>query len=360
MLAGQPNFQLVAHIDRLRESQVVEPVIRQHRSKIRLHEQPGRHRYDKIAVCDTCFEKRVFRSQLVIHVRIEFVAAEFGKILDILYRYFSRCGVVRVADLKFFEVFCKRMRLIDMLFAAAYPASRYLAERRWRPLQGSALHVMQYAAYASHFLPATGPAGPAMHQVRQRRTVAGGFTGRIAIDDYQATVIRRDAQRQRLRNFIVTREYRTGQAALTHPRQGNGLVQRVVGHNRADRPKRFDAVHRPAGQRFLTMQQNGREKSAFLGIGIDQLEILQIAINNVCVTAEFGYPLPDFVTLAQAGERAHLDFLVGRVADADLAERPGQCADQFTAELGGRDYPAYRGTFLTGFHGHLTNHFLDI
>ena len=88
------------------------------------------------------------------------------------------------------------------------------------------------------------------------------------------------------------------------------------------------------------MQQYGRKKSAFFCIGIDNFKILQIAINDVGVSAEFAYPLPDFVALALAGERAHLDFLVGRVANLNLTKRLPQRADQFTAEFGRRDNPA--------------------
>ena len=57
--------------------------------------------------------------------------------------------------------------------APARPLARDRGEHARAALDRRALHVVQHAARAAHLLAATGATGAAVHQIGQRRAVAG-------------------------------------------------------------------------------------------------------------------------------------------------------------------------------------------
>src|SRR6202035_2690959 len=79
LLAGQCHGELVTGVDRGEEAQVVEAVIREYRTRVRLDEQARREGQDQVAVSDAAVEERVGRRGLLVHVRVERVPGELGE-----------------------------------------------------------------------------------------------------------------------------------------------------------------------------------------------------------------------------------------------------------------------------------------
>ena len=104
----------------------------------------------------------------------------------------------RLADLELLEVLPERMHAIRALRSApVHPLVRHARERRRRALERGALHVVQHAAHAAHLLAAAGATRTAVHEVRQRRAVAGRLLRAVAIDEHEPAVIRRGAEHDR-------------------------------------------------------------------------------------------------------------------------------------------------------------------
>src|SRR5256885_4730341 len=85
-------------------------------------------------------------------------------------------------------------------------------------LHGGALHVVHHAADAAHLLAAAGAPGTPVHQVRQRRAVAGGLLGTVAVYDHHAPPIPRPAPYQPRPQDIVGAEDRARETAPPPPR----------------------------------------------------------------------------------------------------------------------------------------------
>ena len=70
-------------------------------------------------------------------------------------------------------------------------------------------------------------------------------------------------------------------------------------------------------------QQDGRHEGAALGVGVDDVDVVGVAEDDLGGAAQRLDRLADLLALVEAGERAHADVLVGRVADGDLREPRG-------------------------------------
>ena len=88
-------------------------------------------------------------------------------------------GVERVADGELVEGFAERMGAGVELARAPHPAPAHRGDDVRRALHRGALHVVHHAADAAHLLAAAGAPRAAVHQVRQRRAVAGGLLGAV-------------------------------------------------------------------------------------------------------------------------------------------------------------------------------------
>ena len=104
------------------------------------------------------------------------------------------------------------------LAAAAHPAPADGGDDVGRALDRRALHVMQHAADAAELLAAAGAARTAVHERRERRTVAGRFLRAMPVHDQHAAVVRREPEHESRRDSVVGREHRTGEAAVAAAR----------------------------------------------------------------------------------------------------------------------------------------------
>ena len=86
-------------------------------------------------------------------------------------------------------------------------------------LHGGALHVVQDAADAAHLLAAAGAAGPAVHELRHRRAVAGRLLGVVAVEHQQPAVPGSDAEDDLAGEGGVAGDDRAGEAALARGRR---------------------------------------------------------------------------------------------------------------------------------------------
>ncbi len=227
-------------------------------------------------------------------------------------------------------------------------------------LDGGALHVVLDAADAAHLLAAAGATRPAVHQVGQGRAVSRRFCGAVPVDDHHAAVIRGGAEHEFASDVVVVGDNRSGEAAFAHARQLDGLAEVVVGKNRADGTEGLDRVDGARGQWFLAVQQCWHEEGAFFRVGVDDLEVVTAAVDDLGLLGEFADAVAHFVALALAGQGAHVDFLVGRITDADLAERVGQCLGDLAGDRSRGDDAADRRALLAGLAGHLVDDFLDV
>ena len=80
---------LIAGFYRLHEAQLVEAVIAEHRTVVRIDEQSGRRRYQKITVRDPAAEQGIARRFGLAHVRVKIVAAQRRELLDVRHRHFA-------------------------------------------------------------------------------------------------------------------------------------------------------------------------------------------------------------------------------------------------------------------------------
>ena len=116
---------------------------------------------------DAAIEKRIFLRRFLVHVRVERVACELGKVIDVVHRHLARVRVHGVADLQFLKSLAEGVALGLGSVSTADPAVADGGKSLRRTLNRCALHVVQDAADAAQFLTAAGPPGAAVHEMRQ-------------------------------------------------------------------------------------------------------------------------------------------------------------------------------------------------
>jgi hypothetical protein len=109
-------------------------------------------------------EQRVGCGRLGVHVGVERVAGELGEVLHILLGHPPRPGHDRVPGSQLFQVLAERVHVGLPPLRAGDPAAGDRAQGVRVGLDRGALHVVQHAADAAHFLPAAGPPRAAVHQ----------------------------------------------------------------------------------------------------------------------------------------------------------------------------------------------------
>ena len=188
-------------------------------------------------------------------------------------------GGDRVADRQLGQALAERVHVVDGALRAGGPAAGDRGEHVGRGLDRGALHVVQHAADAAELLAAAGAAGAAVHEHRQRRAVAGGLAGVVAVEDQDPAVPRRDAEHDGARDVRVVGDDRADEAALAAGGERDRLVDRVVGQHGAApgrTPPRRAARPRP-GRR--AQQDRGQERAA-LGVGVDDVDVLGVAVHD--------------------------------------------------------------------------------
>ena len=301
-------------------------------------------------------EERIAGRRSLVHVRVEPIAREVREALDVLERDLAFRGVEGIADRKLPEGFAERVHAGLQLAGAPHPPPGDRRHDIGRALHGGALHVVHHAADAAHLLAAAGAPRTSVHQVRQRRAVAGGLPGAVAVHDHDAAVIRRQSQYQLRRHGIVGAEDRAGQAPAPAPRERDGLFERVIGHERAHRTKGLDRVDRAGTARIAAVQEGGGHEGAAVGVGTHGLRLAAVAVHDLRLTLELAELLEDLASLAQGSHRAHAHVRQAWITDDDLTERGPQRVQDLRDAARGHDRLSDGGALLSGFHRHLTHH----
>ncbi len=177
--------------------------------------------------------------------------------------------------------------------------------------------MVQDAPDAAHLLAATSPARPAVHERRQRRTVAGGFPGVLGVEHQQPAVPRRDAEYHLADEVLVTADHRADQAAAPAGCERNQLSGGNVGQQRRDWPERLDLVRR-GFVLVICSQQDGRQECAALRVGVQHIHPLGISRDQPPRGEQQLERPAHLVPLLQAGQCAHPYRRVRWVADRHL------------------------------------------
>jgi len=145
---------------------------------------------------DPAIKERILRSGFLIGMSIKRVTGEFGEVLNILKRHFTRVGNESVANLKLLEGFAKRMHAWITLIGAFDPTMADCRERFRRALNGGSLHVMQYATYSAHFLATACTSGASVNKVWKGGAMSRRLGRAVSIYDDDTTVVSRRAENQ--------------------------------------------------------------------------------------------------------------------------------------------------------------------
>jgi hypothetical protein len=141
--------------------------------------------------------------------------------------------------------------------------------------------------------------------------------------------------------------------------QLQGLVDAVVGHQRADRAEGLDLVHRALCQRVVAQQQRGREEGAMLAVPRAHRHGARPATDQSRALAQQRHALGHVGLLRMAGQRAHLHALDRRVAHHHLGQAGTQGLGHRVQLRARHDGAADGGALLAGLDRHLARHLLD-
>ena len=130
---------------------------------------------------------RLCRTNLV-HMGVEVISAQTGKVHNIRFRQGATRRQQAVARLQLLKVFAERMHAIFLHGCAAHPLLANGRQHGRTALNRRALQVVLHRAQAAQFLTAARATGPAVHQLRQRGAVAGGLFGGFLVEDLNTTV----------------------------------------------------------------------------------------------------------------------------------------------------------------------------
>ena len=145
LFAGQPYLKGIANLHRLDKAQVFHTVVGNHRPDARINKQPGGGRNHKVAVRDPLAKQRFGRADLV-HMGIEVVATQAGKIDDIGLGHGTPRRQQAFAQAQLLEIFAERMYRLFNHRRAAYPLTADCRQHGRTALNGRALHIVFYRA----------------------------------------------------------------------------------------------------------------------------------------------------------------------------------------------------------------------
>src|SRR5699024_3287327 len=118
-----------------------------------------------------------------------------------------------------------------------------------------ALHMALHPAHSPEFLAATGPAGTAVHQGGQRRSVTRRFLSVITIEHEETPVPGSQPADDFVSEVGSIGDYRSGQTALTAGGHSNGIARVPIPEHRADGAERFDIMR--LARAFASSQEHG-------------------------------------------------------------------------------------------------------
>ena len=288
----------------------------------------------------------------LVHMGVEVVTAEAGKVNDIR---FGQCTTWRqqaVARLDLFEVFTKRVNTIFLYPSATHPLLAYRREHGWAALNGGALHVVFHRTQTAQLFTAACASRPAVDQQWQRRAVTGRFRRGLFVQHLNTPVGAGRTEDKLSRQFAARRHQRSCQTAFTGARQRHGMLGILIRHQRGDRTKGFNCMYRGNFIRLRTKQQRWREESPSRAqICFSAQQHLTPGFNQTI------HIILHVLTLIVIHQRPHLHAFLRRIAHYHFLQTGNQrLADCFHLRLW-HDNAADSGTFLPGFGRHLAHDF---
>ena len=194
--------------------------------------------------------------------------------------------------------------------------------------------------------------------------MTGGLGRGLRVQDMHAAV-HRGHLRHHVRCHLGAGSHERGHQAASPTRgQGHGLVQLVVGHQRAHGAEGLHVVHGRVRPRIAAQQQrrakegalghalaDGRESGAQAPAGIG-------AKHHFVAAREQRHALGHVGLLRPGGQRAHLHAFHGRITHHGLGQARGESFRHGVHVPARHDGAADGGAFLPGLGRHLARHFL--
>ena len=302
-------------------------------------------------------EKRVRRGRRLIHMGVKIIPRERREMLDIFQRDHPRFAGETLAHRQLAKRQPERMRPRGLRRRPLDPVSGDRTHHPRRPLQGGPLHIMQHTPGAPHLLAPAGPPRPAMHQHRQRRSMAGGVPPALPVGDQHAPMKRRRPVNHLNRHRRIMREERHHERPRPQIAKGHRIRHIRIRHDGRHRPERLPLMHQPCPPRVIAAQQNRRDERAPLIRPRRRRE--RVAKHDRRLHREGRHGFPHIRQLRPADQRAHGDPFLRRVADHHLAQRRAQRVLHGIQPGRRRENPPDRGAFLPRFHGHLPHDLRD-
>ena len=153
-----------------------------------------------------------------------------GQFLKIFFEWMDAAGVSRCARLKYITHCCDHIR---------------------RTLNSHPLHIMFYAAHATHFFTTTGTAGTAMHQQWQWRTMSCIFFGTLFIQNQNPSMVHTCPEHILFGNFFIGSNNCAHQRTFSHFGQCNRFIHGLIRHECRYRAKRFHFMYFFAAERMI-------------------------------------------------------------------------------------------------------------
>ena len=127
----------------------------------------------------------------------------------------------------------------------------------------------------------------------------------------------------------------------------------------ADRAEGLDVVDGVRLQRRGAVEDDRVEEGALLGVAGGDGDPVGVADDDLGLGGELADPFADLLALVEAGERAHADGLVGRVAHGGFRQAVPEGGHERLGEGAGHDDAADGSALLARLYRHLARDLLD-
>src|SRR5256886_8124002 len=226
-------------------------------------------------------------------------------------------------------------------------------------LYRSALQVVRQGTQAAEFLATAGAAGSAVEHLWHGDAVAGGLGGGVAVEDEQPAVPGREPGNQLARDVVVARDGPAGKAATTERRRVDNLVPIGIRQHGGHRAERLDLMRR-RGVDVVATKQHRRQERALTGVGTRYVNRVRIAEGEPRAHGQLTDRGPYLVSLAKAGQGAHVGVRQARVAHHDAGKTGADRVGDGVGEPGGDERAPDGSAFLPCLDGHLGQELGDI
>jgi len=132
------------------------------------------------------------------------------------------------------------------------------------------------------------------------------------------------SQHQPCGNRVIRAENGAHETAAAAACEGDGILERGVGHERAYRTEGLHGMDCRGARGITAIQQRRAHEGAAIGIRAHQRRLATLPHQNFRFALEASNLLEHLAALAEGCHRAHAHVLQARIADYDLAKRCAQ------------------------------------